>query len=285
MTGRRTMVVGSALAGGLVLAGCTQPEAPTVAPASSSSTTASASTSSEPARTLQVGQCLGEKPDMNTVDCSARHTYEVSAVVQDATAAGDLIKRGKHLEKLCRGKAAEYYGSPSFLATRLASGSVPSQVNPQADSRVVCVVMQDDAKLEKADNAVVGSLKGVLASGDLGQWRLCVKERVSQIGAVSFIPCSQPHASETVSARVTGSATIPYPGGDKVNALALAYCRPQVEKYIGARRPDVVPAQNSGTAEAWREGTMITACFAEVTTGTVKREVKGIKNAPLEAYR
>ncbi|WP_382401418.1 septum formation family protein [Flexivirga alba] len=231
-----------------------------------------------------MGQCLNDTQNWQVTPCDQQHKLEVMSIVKTSKDANDIIKRGVLRTWTCNNELAKYVGEPSAAFSRILDQPVPTVVDSDAAHQIVCaaaVAKPDDSGYQEISYALKNRIK------DKGyvDYRICTKERPSKTDSPSIVPCTDPHKAETIGGYVIGTADGKYPGSKTVDQRALQKCVPLAKKYIGAGRNDVIAAANSTGAQGWKQGTTMTACFVEATSGTFTKPLKGIKNKPLSAYK
>lgn len=262
--------------------------------ASSPSTSSSAPTSSEAtpstsdstaaAGDFKVGQCIGDTIDWATAPCDQPHKMEIMAVVKTSKDADDIIKRGRLRTWTCNNQLAGYLGSPSAGFSRILAQPVPAASDPKANQQIVCAaasVKPDDSGYEEISYQLKNRIKKV---GYI-PYRICTSDRPSKTDSPKIVPCTEPHKAETIGGYVIGKADGKPPTSKVVDKLALSKCVPLAKSYLGGTRGDVIAAANSTGSSGWKQGTTMTACFVEATSGTFTKPLKGMKNKPLSAYK
>ncbi|YAL84186.1 septum formation family protein [Dermacoccaceae bacterium W4C1] len=259
-------------------------EPSTSSASSSSSSSSPASTSAAIARDdYQVGECLDTQTRYAKVDCSSPHVLEVVAVVDDDRDGSDLVKRAARATATCNTEGASYLGSTALAVTRVAVNPLPSSANSAAATKIVCVAAEYRTSLSGYVSRTA-SLKGALHGNSFWNYNMCVKEKASE-DKITFVSCSQPHASEAVGGRLNGKAGDAFPGNDKIQSEALKFCKPVGQRFLKGNRSDIVVSQNSGGETPWKRGQMLTGCFVQVTSGTVTKSLRDIGDRPLSDYR
>lgn len=248
---------------------------------SSSSTSASPTPPSQP---YKVGQCLGPKPGYTQTSCSQPHTYEVFSVRNDSRDSGDLVKRAAWKTATCNQDGAGFFGSQSFLLSRLDAIPLPDAAISKPDAEIVCVAYEFRESLSGLVTNT-GSLKNKLKGDGFYSYNVCTKGRPSTSDDVEVVSCKEPHSAEATGAKLNGKPGDTFPGSDKVQSQAVKFCLPLGQKFLGGKRSDIIASQNSGGSAPWSRGLMVTGCFVEVTNGTVKKSLRGIGNKPLDSYR
>lgn len=270
-----------------------QSSSPTSSEMSSSSTTESETSSSTSSRApanaaLKTGDCIGPKSsNYPKVDCATAHDFEVMSVVKSANHSGDLVKRGAWSTAVCNAEGGKYLGNEGHPVSRITVRPIAPTADAKNASQIVCLAGEYRSSL-KGLVPLTGkaTLKNKLKGDSFFDYRICAKNRVSTSDDVEVVPCSEPHSSEGVGGRLNGKPGGTFPGEDKINPAGLKYCVPLAHKFLGTKtRKDIVPSINSGGPGPWSRGQMITGCFVEVTSGTVKKSLKGITTKSIASYR
>jgi hypothetical protein len=291
----------------LGLTACGGNDSPTVAPptvtsSSSASTAASpststsesspespdagASTSSGDAVTadFRPGQCYDDTTHWSLTSCTQSHELEIIAVVKTSAHSGDIVKRGILRTWTCNNVVSRYLGSPSAAFSLILGQPVPAAVDTGSDSHIVCA-----AAVSKPDDSgyqeISYRLKNRIKQTGYVPYRICTSDRPSQDDSPKIVPCSDPHKAETIGGFVIGKADGKYPGSKAVDQAALRHCVPLARTYLGTVRGDVIAAANSTGRSGWQQGTTMTACFVETTTGSFLKPLKGMKHQPLSKFR
>lgn len=259
--------------------------ATTVPPTTTTSpSTSSSSSSSNAAADFKAGQCYDDTTSWSLVACTQPHKLEITAVVNTTKDAGDIVKRGVLRNWTCNNVLPGYLGSNSAGFSRILGQPVPTVVDTGSAKHIVCA-----AALAKADDSGYEQISYRLHNRvkDKGYlpYRICTSDRPSKVDSPKIVPCTQPHKSETIGGYVIGKPDGKYPGSAPTDRLALSKCTPLAKTYLGTVRSDVIAASNHTGAPGWKQGTTLTACFVEVTTGTVMKPLKGMKNQPLSKFR
>jgi len=287
----------------LGLAACGGSDSPTVAPpsvtsssstpastpassSSSSSSASSPSTSSSDAvkADFQAGQCYDDTVHWSLTPCNQSHELEITAVVKTSQHSDDIIKRGILRTWTCNNVVSGYLGSSSAAFSLVLGQPVPTAVDTNADTEIVCaaaVSKPDDSGYQEINYRLKNRIK---ETGYL-PYRICTSDRPSQDDSPKIVPCSEAHKAETIGGFVIGKPDGKYPGGKAVDKAALQHCVPLAKKYLGATRGDVIAAANSTGQSGWQRGTTMTACFVEATKGTFRKPLKGMKNQPLSKFQ
>lgn len=250
----------------------------------SSSTTSESSSSSATTATFKVGQCIGDTIDWATAPCGQPHKMEIMAVVKTTKDANDIIKRGRLRTWTCNNELAGYLGSPSAGFSRILAQPVPAASDPKANQEIVCAaasVKGDDSGYEEISYPLKNRIKKV----GYTPYRICTSDRPSKTDSPKIVPCTDRHKAETIGGYVIGKADGKPPTSKAVDKLALGKCVPLAKTYLGGTRGDVIAAANSTGSAGWKRGTTMTACFVEATKGTFSKPLKGMKNKPLSQYQ
>lgn len=184
----------------------------------------------------------------------------------------------------CNNEVAGYVGSPTAAFSLLLGQVVPTAVDTGSATHIVCAIAQSTSD-DNGYQELTHSVKNIVKDKGYLPYRICTSDRPSQADSPKIVPCTQPHKAETIGGYVIGTADGKYPEDQAVNKAALAKCEPLARQYLGTVRGDVVAAVNSTGRNGWQQGTTMTACFVEATSGTFVKPLQGMKDKPLSAFQ
>ncbi len=292
------MATGAAGAACLALAACgsdggtvsvTAPSTTSSAPTAPSSSPNTSTAPSEPATSAAAdfapGQCYDDTVNWQLTPCDQEHKMEITKVVPTSQYNDDVKKRSVLRTWTCNDVLGDYVGNQAGYFSRVLAQPVPTSADPKNTSRIVCataVTKDDDSGYEK----ITYPIKNLLKDKGYVDYRVCTPDRPSQSDSPTIVPCSQPHAAETIGGYVIGKANTPYPGEAATDKIAYDKCKTLAKTYLGGvERKDVVAASNHSGPGPWGRGTTLTACFVEATNGKFVKPLKDMKNQPLSKYQ
>lgn len=253
----------------------------TTSSSSTTSSTTSSSSSSTPAE-YAVGDCFKGK-SWEKVGCTEPHDREITAIVSNSEYSTDLIKRSALRNYTCLAEAGKYVGGPDYGSLFLG-GPLPVAKDPKSNERIVCAV-----QLQKADDSGIEqinySAKDAIKKNGFHKYQLCTSTPPSKDG-LKIAPCDGPHVAESTWGFLDGKFGDPYPGAKAQNLAAHKRCQPFGDRYLGAKRADVRPVQNSAPESGFKRGIPVIGCFVETADGSkVTKSMKGLGNKPLSSVK
>ncbi|NNG39370.1 hypothetical protein HJ588_08785 [Flexivirga sp. ID2601S] len=231
------------------------------------------------------GQCYDNTVNWKLTPCDQKHKLEITQVVTNDQYADDVQKRSVLRTWTCNNALGGYLGDPAGYFSLVLAQPVPTSADPKNAGRIVCaaaVTKNDDSGYDQ----ITYPIKNLLKDKGYVDYRICTPERPSQSDSPKIVPCTEPHAAETIGGYVIGQANTPYPGEAATDKISLDKCKALAKTYLGGvERKDVVAASNHSGPGPWGRGTTLTACFVESTNGKFVKPLKDMKNQPLSKFQ